>query len=255
MISRRLPGSAYSRRRLPRSIAAGVLFVMNFIIMGSVVFGAGEVNSQAKADVLNRLQLFQGTNKGYELDRSFTRAQGTVMLLRLLGREDEAMNAGGQPAFTDIKKSHWAAAHISYANNNGLVKGISAAKFAPDQTMSGSQFIALTLRALGYTSADPKNALELSGTSGLLTGKDASALIGTKVFLRDDMVAVAYSALTTKMNNSNMTLLQKLVEVDHSVSPQAAIASGLYTATAVQTQKSSDPLDQIESALRKALNP
>jgi hypothetical protein len=243
--------------RKTRSIAAGVLFVMAFIIMSSAVFGAGDVKSQAKADVLNRLQLFQGTNKGYELDKSFTRAQGTVMLLRLLGQEDEAIIAGGQPAFTDIKKSHWAAAHISYANNNGLVKGISAAKFAPDQTMNGSQFIALTLRALGYTSADPKNALELSGTSGLLAGKDASTFIGKKVFLRDDMVAVAYSALSTKMNNSTMTLLQKLVEIDHSVSPQVAIGSGLYIPTAVQTQlqNSSDPLDQIEGALRKALNP
>ncbi|MFD0678077.1 MULTISPECIES: hypothetical protein [unclassified Paenibacillus] len=39
------------------------------------------------ADTLLKLNLFRGTDNGYELEQSFTRAQGAVMLLRLFGLE------------------------------------------------------------------------------------------------------------------------------------------------------------------------
>jgi hypothetical protein len=241
-------------RLLNRSILALVVLVMTFIILGSAAFGANEIKNQDKAEVLKRMQLFQGTNKGYELDKAFTRAQGAVMLLRLLGWDDEAAKYDGKLAFADVKKSHWAAKFIFYANSKGLVRGVTNAKFAPDENMNGSQFIALTLRALGYMNAEPGKALELAETSGLLEGKDAERLIGKKIFLRDDMVVIAYSALITKMNNSDKTLLQKLVEDDYSVNKEAALASGLYKEK-TDLLNSKDPLDQIEAAIRKALNP
>ncbi|RKP51563.1 S-layer homology domain-containing protein [Cohnella endophytica] len=230
-------------------------FVLALLLTKSMVFGANEIMNQQKADTLKAMRLFQGTNDGYELDKAFTRAQGSVMLIRLLGWEDKAKTAGGKPAFTDVKKSHWAAAFIAYANSKGLVRGISNSQFAPEETMSGAQFIALTLRALGYSQAEPANAMELAVKSGLLDGKDAKLLTEKKPFLRDDMVAVAYGALTTKMNNSDKTLLQKLVEDDRSVNKQSALDSGLYKEKTTEPLRSNDPLDQIEYAIRKALNP
>jgi hypothetical protein len=241
---------------LNRSLLVLVMSFMILLTVGSVVFGAKEMLNQDKADVLKGMQLFQGTDKGYELDKAFTRAQGAVMLLRLIGWEDEAIKVDGNLTFTDVKKSHWAAASISYANSKGLVRGISNTKFAPEELMSGSQFIALTLRALGYSNAEPAKAIELAEKSGLLDSKEATRLVDKKIFLRDDMVAVAYSALITKLNNSDITLLQKLVEDDHSVNKESALASGLYKEkTDTDHLPSNDPLDQIEAAIRKALNP
>jgi len=236
-------------------LPALLVLILIFVLSGPVAFGGtGAIQHQEQAAVLQQLQLFQGSTQGFDLDKVFTRAQGSVMLLRLLGWEDEALKAGVKTNFSDVQASHWAASSIAYANSKGLVKGVSGTRFAPNETMNGAQFITLSLRALGYTAAEPGKALEWCGISGLLADGEAAELIGQKVFLRDDMVAIAYKALSTKMYNSDKTLLQKLVEEDGSVSKAAALASGLYKeqpAAAV----SNDPMDQIEAALRQALKP
>ena len=41
------------------------------------------------ADSLHEMGLFQGTQNGYDLDRTPTRAEAAVMLVRLLGKEAE----------------------------------------------------------------------------------------------------------------------------------------------------------------------
>lgn len=45
---------------------------------------------------LDQLGLFRGTEQGYELDRTMTRAEGAVMLTRLLGGEQEALKGSYQ---------------------------------------------------------------------------------------------------------------------------------------------------------------
>jgi len=241
---------------MKRYIPAFMVFLLTFLLLSSAAFGANEVKNSSKADALKQMQLFQGSDTGYELDKAFTRAQGAVMLLRLLGLEDEALQYGGYSSFTDVKSSHWASASIAYASNKGLVKGITNHKFAPNDLMNGAQFITLTLRALGYNLTDTRSARDLAVVSGLLEDSVATTLVSKKVFLRDDMIAVAYNALRTQMFNSDNTLLQKLVDIDHAVSKDAAIATGLYKETKEITvsKNSSDPMDQIEAALRKALD-
>ncbi|WP_379128153.1 S-layer homology domain-containing protein [Paenibacillus sp. sgz500958] len=233
-------------------LMAGILLLTS-LIGSSAVSGASAVRNTDKAIALQGMQLFRGSSLGYELDKGFTRAQGSVMLLRLLGWEDEALSYGGKTSFTDLKATHWAAPSIAYASSKGLVKGMTANTFAPDAAMSGRQFIALTLRALGYANADPANALTLAEASGLLTFDEIAKLGGTQIFLRDDMVGVAYNALSTKLNGSSQTLLQKLVDEDHAVTREAALASGLYK-EAAKAVTSGDPLDVIESAIRDALH-
>ena len=48
-------------------------------------------DAQAQAEMLNKLGLFLGTDKGFELDRSMTRAEAAAMLCRFLGGEAEAI--------------------------------------------------------------------------------------------------------------------------------------------------------------------
>ncbi|MBD0382521.1 S-layer homology domain-containing protein [Paenibacillus sedimenti] len=200
---------------------------------------------------MNKLQLFQGTDRGYELDQTFTRAQGATMLLRLFGWEAAAANAQGLTSpFTDVPAEHWAAKSVAFAHGKSLVHGVTNESFAPDASMTGAQFIALTLRALGYAEAEPQQASELAASSGLLGAGDAKQFAQAAVFRRDDMVAVAYSAIQTKLKGSGKTLLQKLVEDDKTVSAEAAAASGLYKKSAAT---SNDPMDQIEKAIEDAL--
>ncbi|WP_281886378.1 S-layer homology domain-containing protein [Paenibacillus sp. YYML68] len=214
-----------------------------------VAANANALQHQAKADTLNQLRLFQGTSAGYELDQPFTRAQGAVMLLRLLGLEDDAQQAAQSPVFADSAAPYWAAPYVAFTHQKGLVRGVSETAFAPDAPMTGAQFITLTLRALGYAEAEPEQASALAVTAGLLSGEQAGQLTGKTHFLRDDMVAVAYYALTTRLKSGEQTLIEKLVDTDGAVNRELALQSGLYSKPA-----SNDPLDHIEAALRRALN-
>lgn len=205
----------------------------------------------AEADVLNRLQLFQGTEKGYELERAFTRAEGTVMLLRLLGLEKAALIDDVRSPFGDADKPYWASAYVGYARAKGLVHGTSDTSFSPEDPMTGGQFEALVLRALGYAEAEPENAGDLAAASSLAGKEEALALAAKSPFRRDDMVHVAYRALTAKVKGSGTTLLAKLVELDHAVSADAAAATGLYKAQGQQQEMTAE--DAIEQALKDAL--
>ncbi|WP_175532479.1 S-layer homology domain-containing protein [Paenibacillus sp. yr247] len=203
---------------------------------------------------MKKLQLFQGTERGYELDQTFTRAQGATMLLRLFGWESAADNAQGLTSpFTDVPTVHWAAKSVAFAYEKALVHGITNEQFAPNASMTGAQFIALTMRALGYTEAEPQQASELAASSGLLSATDAKQFAQAAVFRRDDMVAIAYSAIQTKLKGSERTLLQKLVEDDKAVSAEAAVASGLFKKPAAEVEPGGDPMDQIEAAIKDAL--
>ena len=90
----------------------------------------------AYADALYDLGLFQGAGTlpsgkpDYRLDRTITRAESIVMLLRLLGEADEAAAAKDTTPFTDLK-GHWAASYIACAYEKGYTNGSSATTFAP----------------------------------------------------------------------------------------------------------------------------
>ncbi|MFC0211808.1 S-layer homology domain-containing protein [Paenibacillus chartarius] len=214
--------------------------------------GDAEAARKKQADTLFSLKLFQGTELGYELDKPFTRAQGAVMLLRLFGWEQAAAvyTVDSTFPFQDVPAEHWAQRYIGFAYSKGLVRGVSDSGFAPDGLMTGTQFTALVLRALGYGETEPDSAAALAVSNGLLTDTDRSRLLETASFLRGDMVEVAYRAVSAKIRDSGKTLLQKLVEEDKAVDAAAAAASGLYAASA---KPSDDPMDKIEQAIEDAL--
>lgn len=223
--------------------------VMLAVLVSTASFAMQPQNT-AKAETLKSLKIVVGTNKGFELDKVFTRAQGTVVVIKLLGMEQAAQEANLKSAFSDTN-NHWAAKFVAYANKNGIVYGIGANKFAPDSQMTGSELTALILRGLGYKEAAPQTAAALAVKSGLLKEAEVKGITAKNVFLRDDMILVVYNALTTKLLGEDRTLLQKLVE-NNAVLRDAALASGLYK-DAQALPGSQDPMDRIEEAIREAL--
>jgi len=108
------------------------------------------------ANKLYALGLFNGTGKDvygnptFDLNRSATREQAITMLVRLLGKEDEALSGTWDIPFTDV--SDWAKPYVGYAYANGLTSGISADTFGASDTVTAAQYITFVLRALGYSS-------------------------------------------------------------------------------------------------------
>jgi len=209
------------------------------------------VEQTRKAETLKQLGLFKGTERGFELELTFTRAQGAVMLLRLMGLEQTSLAlANAASPFADVPASHWSNKQVTYAYQQGFIRGTSPETFAPDAEMTGPQFLSLVLRALGYKEAEPNNAISLATSIGMLTdGALLNALQG-ETFHRGFMVEIAYVSLSTSLKGSGKTLLQKLVEDDKTVSSAAAAKTGLYKAS----KPSDDPMDIIEEAIQNTLD-
>ena len=98
---------------------------------------AASREAQDAANALYALGLFNGTgtdesgNPTFELDRGMTRAEAVTMLVRLLGKENEALSGAWSIPFTDV--AEWAKPYVGYAYTNGLTNG-TGANFDGNQT-------------------------------------------------------------------------------------------------------------------------
>ena len=160
------------------------------------------------ADSLHEIGLFQGTQNGYDLDRTPTRAEAAVMLVRLLGKEAEAKTLTYTAPFTDLKG--WEKPYVQYLYSNGLANGTNRTTFNPTGKCTAQMYAVFLLRALGYSdTADFSyaNAIETAREQGIYD----TGIINVQNFLRDDAAAASYTALSVSPKNSEGTLLDQLV--------------------------------------------
>lgn len=179
-------------------------------------------NYDSVAQEMKTLGLFQGTAAGFDLDRAPTRTEAAVMLVRLLGKENEAKtqySAGTiSNPFTDVPD--WAKPCISWLYTNNLAKGVSDTVFGASGQCTAKMYCTFVLRALGYS--DTKGDFTFDEAEGLaeyLGIYDADMVEDT--FLRDHAVAISYRALAASLNGTDTSLLEKLV-ADGAVSETSA---------------------------------
>lgn len=157
--------------------------------------------AETKADALNVLGLFQGTDKGYELDRTPTRLEALIMLIRLSGKENDALypwEPYENVPFTDIPTWEGAAEYIGYAYANGLTDGVTETTFAPNEPATAQMFMAFTLRALGYDAAAAWENWEALSTEARLIAEG----VDLNNFKRGDAVLVSAAALNANVTNA-----------------------------------------------------
>jgi len=164
------------------------------------------------ADILYAENLFKGTGMTerdepiYQLYGSVTRAQAITMLVRILGKESEALanQERYETPFTDVPA--WAAPYVGYAYENQLTSGTSATTFSPDLSIPANQFMTFCLRALGYSSesdftyADPYAFAQSVGFTTAMEYAEKPA------FNRGDMVLLSCDALLCNRKDSQNTL-------------------------------------------------
>lgn len=165
------------------------------------------------ADALKELNLFKGTNNGYELARTSNRSEGLTMLIRFLGEEEIALKDSTKTPFTDILD--WNAPYVRYAYNKKYTNGISATKFGSSAELKTSEYITFILRALGYddSSGDFKfdTALNKALEIKLIDKDYYNDLKGRGTLYRDDMVYISFNALSLNIKDANQNLAQSLI--------------------------------------------
>ncbi|MDR2355742.1 MAG: hypothetical protein LBE16_06060 [Clostridiales Family XIII bacterium] len=163
------------------------------------------------ADILRELGLFQGASGGYELERAPTRTEAAVMLVRLLGKEADALSSARAHPFKDTPK--WADAHIAYLYANGLTKGVSASNFGTG-ACDANMYASFLLRVLGYDDAAGDfrygDALSFAYEIDLLSSEHLQRL-QTDAFLRGDLAVLSLWALFTEVKGDPLYLIDRLV--------------------------------------------
>ena len=198
---------------MKRLIGFVLAAVMIFCLCPMAV-AAGEADDAAEK--LYSLGLFRGTgtdkagNPTFALEREATRAEALVMLIRLLGKESEALACSDIHPFTDVPK--WADRYVAYAYANGLTNGVSATRFGTTSYATANMYLTFVLRALGYTDSgdDPDFSYNKANKFALEIGLTDRDYTGQK-YLRADAAADSLTALEQPLHGESVTLIESLV--------------------------------------------
>lgn len=172
---------------------------------------------EAAAWELYRLGLFQGRGTlengqpDFALDKTCTRQESLVMLLRLLGREGEitAADASAHP-FRDV--ADWASRYVGFAYRSGIAQGTSGTTFSGGSVATVPQELTFVLRALGYESGKEfawDSPWTLSDRIGLTSGEYGPSQQKQAV-TRGEVALLCQSALDCQINGGSGTLREDL---------------------------------------------
>jgi hypothetical protein len=178
---------------------------------------------------LHQLSLFRGTSHSFELDRQATRDEALVIMLRLFGEEEAALAFTGTHPFTDVPS--WASRYVAYAFHNGYTNGVGNNRFGTGEPCDYAQFVAMMLRALGYSeNVDGyrwREAPDFAVSHGIYNA--AEMAMASRDFVRDKAVYLSYYALEAHMKDQRITLLESLIENSVFTRAQADAAMNAVT--------------------------
>lgn len=223
------------------------LLLVGTALAAAMTFSAGAANFTGCADALNQMGLFSGTDKGYELDRAPTRAEAAVMLVRLLGGEKEATEKNYSTPFTDVP--NWAAPYVGWLYENGLTAGATETTFGTTGKCTAQMYSTFLLRSLGY--ADTGAAADFQYANAIQFAEEKGvadyANCDTDNFLRDNVVAMSYTALSVQpKDGKHDTLLDQLTAsgaVDATKSASAKATFAAYNEYAALSKKMENVTD------------
>lgn len=186
-----------------------LIMVMSLIPMSAFAASGTLVYEEELAEDLKQLGLFKGVSEtDFALGRAPTRVEALVMLIRVLGKESDALSKGGKHPFLDVPD--WAKNYVGYAYENNLTNGVSATKFGSTSEASASMYLTFVLRALGYSDKNGDftwdNPFALARETGIMKGNP-----DVMKFLRGDVVLVSYAALEAEVKGTGKTLAEKLI--------------------------------------------
>jgi hypothetical protein len=161
-----------------------------------------------QARSLHMLGLLGDIKNGYRLGEKVSRAEGVVMVVRLMGKEKEAKSGNHSHPFRDVSADY--APYIGYAYQSGLLPKTNGKTFHPDKAMSYPEYVKMVLKILGYEEGEDysmDNIARKATKIGL-----PPAPIGNSPFLRKKVMEINANALGVSFKNSIQLLRNYLIE-------------------------------------------
>lgn len=188
-----------------------LIFAILLIFSTLVTVSARDVSlEEGYAMKLKELGLFYGVGENdFDLERAPTRIEALVMLIRVLGAEDKALNGTWNHPFTDVPA--WADKYVGYAYEKGLANGVSLTEFGTTNATS-AQYLTFMLRALGYSDTTGNDFTWDKPYDLARHVRILPSAVDIDNFWRADVAHVSYVALSARLKNSNDTLADQLIK-------------------------------------------
>ncbi|MBR2484679.1 MAG: S-layer homology domain-containing protein [Oscillospiraceae bacterium] len=226
------------KKRISLLAMSLVLVLTVFTVSASAAVYEPEFTDEA--ELLYDLGLFRGTGVNedgtpiFALEKPATRMQGLIMLIRLLGEEEEALAYEGPCPFTDVSGN--SAKYAAYAYSKGYTSGTSATTFG-NGPLKSNAFLTFVLRALGYDD----QAGDFAYSSAILLAEEIELITrgeyvnGSATLYRDACAQIAYNALLTKPKGEAEKLVWHLLE-EGAVTESALAASEILVEEPVYSE-------------------
>ncbi|MCK9217757.1 MAG: hypothetical protein M0P77_07570 [Firmicutes bacterium] len=215
---------------MKKVLALVLAFVMVFSSI-SFVFAETEVSDEAAA--LATIGMLEGDGGGVTAEyetKELNKLTGAIMILKLKGLYEEALEFEGEDNFEDAEEVKWEAGRnvLAYLKANPAVGFIgSDGKFGPSDTLSEQMLYKVLLENLGYkqVTADVadgdfawEETLEFAEELGLTPTKGDKLVVG-------ELAKAVVSALKTETKDGKVWI-DVLVEAGR-ISEDDAVAAGL----------------------------
>lgn len=223
-----------------RKLIAVVLAMTILLAFAAPTFAVSPSSSDAeKCEALGvLLGSGNGVNAQY-LATATTRAQGATLLLRLMGKEDEAQAYAGKDNFRDIVGNEWFASRLAYlkANPDLGFGGYPDGTFLPNKIMTVAEFNKVLVTVLGYKQDLDytwNNVMNFSRNLGLVGFFD-----GNKALTNNDVAISIIDAMVIKKKGTNQTLTEFLIS-QGVVNSNVADSIGLISKTTILSAKATN---------------
>lgn len=189
-----------------KKIFALMLSLVMIFSLTTVAFAAdktifGDISKSAHKEAIEEMYEL-GVVNGYTQTRfgpdyALSRAQAAQIFVNALYNEDDVKIS--VILFEDVAANQWYYKAVNTAYYYGIIHGMSATKFAPDDDVSYDQFAAMLLNAMGYdvtklTSTWPTNVQTVASYLGLY--KDMGMIVdSTTAITRAEACRMIYNAL------------------------------------------------------------
>ena len=191
-------------------------------IVNSNIYTANINNStEDQAAMLKELGLFIGSDKGFELERHLTRAEAGILLVRVLGMENEALAQTNAHPFKDVPS--WADKQVGWLYQNKITAGVNATAYGSAQPVTYWQFATFLSRACSGQDDFRESGVGWRFEQEQCDGKDGTIGNG---FYRADAVGMLTRFLTLTYTASADSQL-------HSMPPTVAqhlVQTGVFSA-------------------------
>ena len=161
--------------------------------------------------MLTDLHLFLPAEEGgYPLTKRPTRAEASIMFVRLLGLYPNIQNSNYEHPFSDVPPE--ANKCVGFLYSKGIAKGVGPETFGAGSKISAKEYCLFILRYLGYKLEAGQNDVLTAAYQNNIISKTMLKDLKNKEFTVDDLVGISYAALFARFEERNQRLIDYMAE-------------------------------------------